>query len=399
MPENERMQPGPAVHPIVAFCGQLSGNSVIRGHVLANRIERLTADVQVGPALHEGESLLAGIDYDFPARGRALGSHASLLLSDRRIYGSLVSSNITHTHVDLPYAQVLQINDDGGLLNHALTAFTAQASIKFPMWGKDLVPFFRNVLTLPPEQRTFGPLHLPPGPGDPIGAHAAASSLVSGSAITRALPALVYEAGRSGRLHEAAARAILERVVILDRSLVMGRGMHRGQWLSTLSRSALAPLLAALLGAPVHSSGDSRWESHDFAIEPGGRSAGAAAAASAAGLAAAALFGVGFIARSGGGLGFNVLRATVVDFPCGAGVTLAGAQGPHTFKLPFAATGLLQPLFQAVTRVELRAILAEVALAGQVPPSELARVPRPTLEAACAALGARLDLSGIYPKG
>lgn len=399
MAENETMQSGPSVHPIVAFAGQVGGNHAIRGHVLAQRIARLTADVQMGPALHEGEVVLVALDYEFPARGRAQGSHATLLLSDRRIYGSLVSSNITSTLVDLPYAQVAQITDDGGLMNHAMTAYTAHGSLKFPMYGKELVPIFRNLLALPPEQRTLGPLRIQPGPGDPVGAHAAAASLVSGSPITRALPTLAYEAGRQRRLPEAEARSILERVVIVDRSLVMGRGMHRGQWLSTLPRPALAPLLAALLGAPVHSTGDAHWESHDFAIEAAGRSAGAAAAASAAGLAAAALFGVGFMARAGGGLGFSTLRATIVDFPCGSGVTLAAAQGPHTFKLPFSATGLLEPLFQALSRVEQRQILAEIALAGHLPPAELARVPRPALEAACAQLGAPLDLSAIYPQG
>ncbi len=387
------------MHPIVAFAGQLASNHVIRGQVLANRIERLTADVQMGPALHEGEVVLAAFDYEFPERGRAQGSHATLLVSDRRIYGSLVSSNITNTHVDLPYAQVLQINDDGGFLNHAMTAFTAQGQLKLPMYGKQLVPFFQSLLTLPPERRSLGPLSVQPSSGDPVGAHAAAGLLVSGHPVTRALPTLVYEAGRQGRLHEHEGRSILERVVMLDRSLVMGRGMHRGQWLSTLPRPALAQMLPALLGAPVHSSGDARWETHDFAIEAGGRSAGAAIATSSAGLAAAALFGVGFIARSGGGLGFSTLRATIVDFPCGSGVTLAAAQGPHTFKLPFAATGLLQPLFQALTRVELRRILGEVALVGRVPSAELVRVPRAALEGACAQLGSPLDLSAIYPKG
>jgi len=352
----------------------------------------------MGPALHEGEVLLAALDYEFPERGRAQGSHATLLMSDRRIFGSLVSSNITHTHVDLPLSQVLQINDDGGLLNHAMTAFTAHGSLKFPMYGKELVPFFRNVLTLSPEQRSLGPLRVQPTAGDPVGAHAAASALVSGHPVLRALPALAYEAGRQRRLAESEACSILERVVILDRSLVMGRGMHRGQWLSTLPRPALVPLLSALLGPPTRSSGDVGWETHDFTIDAGGRGAGAAAVASAAGLAAAAVFGVGFIARSGGGLGFHTLRATAVDLPCGSGVSLAAAQGPHTFKLPFAATGLLQPLFRALTRVELRQIVAELVLSGQAPAAQLAHAPRAALEAACTALGTRLDLSEIYPK-
>jgi len=175
--------------------------------------------------------------------------------------------------------------------------------------------------------------------------------------------------------------------------------MLQGNWLTTLPRPALSALLVAMLGQPLQSNGDATWERHDFAVAPGGRSAGAAAAASAVGLASAAIFGVGFIARSGGGLGFSVLRATVVDFPCGSGVSFAAAQGQQLVKLPFAATSLLQAMFQTVTRIELRRLLAEVVLAGQVPPERLASVPCQPLEAAAAALGAPLRLAALYPQG
>jgi hypothetical protein len=77
---------------------------------------------------------------------------------------------------------------------------------------------------------------------------------------------------------------------------------------------------------------------------------------------------------------------------------LAAVQGPHEVTLPFAATSLLQRLFQGIARVEMRELLAEVALAGQVPPDKLATVPRQALEAAVAALGAPLSLSALYPQ-
>jgi hypothetical protein len=382
--------------PMVALTAQLNGDFVVRGPALTSAIERMTCDVQLGPALHEGEVVLAGLEYDFAARGRAQGSHATLLLSDRRIYGSMAASNIKSAVVDLPLAQVLQVHEERGLLNHAACAFTTQGEVRFPIFGKQIAEQLRNVLTLSPESRSLGPLRLMPAAGDPVCANAAAAALVSGNPLTRALPALVYEAGRHGRLDESEGRALLLRTVILDRSLTMGRGMHQASWLTTLPRRALASLLFALLGPPLQANGDASWERYDFTVAPGGRSAGAAAAASAVGLASAALFGVGFLARSGAGLGFSVLRATLVDFPCGSGVSFAAARGSELVRLPFAATALLQPLFQAITRIELRRLLAEVVLRGQVPPEELANVPRATLEAAVAAAGRPLGLGALY---
>ena len=393
------MQAGPQAPPIIAVTQHLTGDRVVRGPALATAVERMTCDVQMGPALHEGEVVLAALDYEFPGRGRAQGAHATLLLSDRRVYGSMSASNITNTVVNLPLAQVMQVTEDRGLLNHAAVAFTPNGEVRFPMFGKQIAQHLQNVATLPPEYRSVGPLNLAPAPGDPVGAHAAAASLASANPLTRALPPLVYEAGRQGKLAEAEARAILQRAVILDRSLVMGRGMHQGNWLTTLPRPALSALLVAMLGQPLQSNGEATWERHDFAVAPGGRSAGAAVAASAVGLASAAIFGVGFIARSGGGLGFSVLRATVVDFPCGSGVNFTAAQGQQLVKLPFAATALLQPMFQTITRIELRRILAEVVLAGQVPPERLASVACQPLEAAVAALGTPLRLGALYPQG
>jgi hypothetical protein len=56
-------------------------------------------------------------------------------------------------------------------------------------------------------------------------------------------------------------------------------------------------------------------------------------------------------------------------------------------------------MFQTVTRIELRRLLAEVVLAGQVPPERLASVPCQPLEAAAAALGTPLRLAALYPQG
>lgn len=399
IPENGVMQSGLVMPPMVALAAQLSGDFVVRGPALTSAIERMTCDVQLGPALHEGEVVLAALEYDFAARGRAQGSHATLLLSDRRIYGSMSASNIKSTVVDLSLAQVLQVAEERGLVNHAACAFTPQGEVRFPIFGKQVAAHLRNVLTLSPEYRSLGPLRLLPAAGDPVCANAAAAALVSGNPLTRALPALVYEAGRHGRLDESEGRALLLRTVILDRSLGMGRGMHLGTWLTTLPRRVLASLLFALLGLPLQSNGDASWERHDFSVAPGGRSSSAAAAASAVGLASAALLGVGFLARASTGLGFSVLRATLVDFPCGSGLSFAAARGAELVRLPFAATALLQPLFQAITRVELRQLLAEVVLRGQVPPEELANVPRTALEAAAAAAGSPLGLAALYPSG
>jgi hypothetical protein len=228
MPEKGRMQSAPQMAPIVAVTQQLSGDHVLRGPALAGRVERMACDAQMGPALHEGEVVLAGLNYEFPERGRAQGSHAPLLVTDRRIFGSLVAGNIQSTRVDVPLAQVTDVRDDRGLMNHAVVLVTPGREVRVPMYGKQLLAYLRGVLALPPAARILGPLAIVPSAGDPVGAQSATASLVSANPVTRALPLLVYEAGRRGMLHEGYARAVLERVVILDRSIFMGRGMHRG---------------------------------------------------------------------------------------------------------------------------------------------------------------------------
>lgn len=390
---------GVAVHPMISLVQQrLVGDRVIRGNDLGRRAPRFMADVRMGAAHHLGERVLAAIDYDFPdtARARAQGSHATLLFTDRRVFGSIKSSNINETTLDLSLAAVTSVAEEGGLLNNAAVAGTPQGNVRFPLWGKVIAPYLRAVATLPPEHRTLGPWAIAPGPGDPIGAHAATSLLMSGHPVVMAMPRLAFEAGRRGLLSEEVARRVLERAVILDRTVTSGRGMHQGQWLSTLPRPMLAGLMGALLGAPLASGGDATWEVHDFGVTPGGRSAGTAAASSAIGLASAAIFGVGWVSRPGGGLGFSVLRATIVDFPCGAGMQLAAVQGQAAFRVPFAASGLLDAIFTTLTRIELRELLAELSMK-DVPPQQLAAVPRQALESAVAALGVPLDLGPLYP--
>jgi hypothetical protein len=53
-------------------------------------------------------------------------------------------------------------------------------------------------------------------------------------------------------------------------------------------------------------------------------------------------------------------------------------------------------MFSTLTRIELREMLGELAM-GDVPPRQLASVPRPALEGAVAALGVPLDLGPLYP--
>jgi hypothetical protein len=71
-------------------------------------------------------------------------------------------------------------------------------------------------------------------------------------------------------------------------------------------------------------------------------------------------------------------------------------QGQAAFRVPFAASGLLDAMFSTLTRIELREMLGELAM-GDVPPRQLASVPRPALEGAVAALGVPLDLGPLYP--
>jgi hypothetical protein len=155
-------------------------------------------------------------------------------------------------------------------------------------------------------------------------------------------------------------------------------------------------VLCASLGDPQDSSVGATWDLHDFAVERGGRSRGAALALSALGLASAATIGVGFVVGSSAGLGLDRLRVTLSDVPCGTSLELRAVHEGAERRLPFGATDLLQPLFASLARVELRGLLAEIAYAGRIPPEQQPAVPRADLEAALAGLGGAVKLDDLY---
>ncbi len=352
---------------MVGVLQRFGGEHAVKGHALARRAGRMTCDVQMGPALHEGEIVMGALDYEFSALGRARGVHATLLISDRRIFGSISTSDINATVIDLPLSQVMEIRTEG----EACVAVTPHGVVRFPMYGEQVFDHLQNTLALPEQKRTLGPLILEPAHGDPIAAHAASVLLLTGHPVTVALPQLAFEATRQGQLDYDQARAILERAVILDRSLSMGRAMHQGQWLSMLPRLALRSVLVDLFGQPLQATGGIGWERDEFALEH-----------ASVGLPVS-------------GLDVRLLSATLTDLPCGCGLLLATAKGSQIYRLPFAATTLLQSMFRTIARAEVRHLLAEVALVGRLPPEQLLSASREALEAGVALLGTPLDLAGL----
>ncbi len=354
----------PPATTMLGVAQRFGGDHSVRGHALARRIARLTCDVQMGPALHEGEVVFGALDYEFSTVGRGRGVHATLIVSDRRIYGSIATEDIPATLFELRLSDVDSIRMEG----EVALAVTSQGVVRFPMYGEQIFEHLQNALALPEALRTLGPLILEPAHGDPIAAHAASVMLVTGHPVTDALPKLAFEATRQGQLDYDEARNILERAVMLDRSLTMGRGMYEGQWLTMLPRTALRTVLVNLLGQPISVTGGMGWERDDFAVEqlPGLQADSAPE--------------------------FRMLGATLTDLPCGCGLLLTALQGSQTYRLPFVATTFLQSTFRAITRAELRHLLAEVALVGQLPREQFHNASQQALEAGAAQLGFRLDL-------
>ena len=390
---------GSDAHPMVAITARLSGGFVERGADLARSIGRITADIRRGPALHEGETVLAALYSRYLPGHRSRGDHAALALTDRRVYGEIANDSVPQSFFDVPLSHVTDVREEG-VLGASARVMLGPRSLIVPVFGKDLVRHLRAVLALPPAARTMGPLPVVPAAGDPIGAHAAFSLLASSDARTRALPPVVFELARRGQLHEQSARALLERIVILDRSLVMGRAMHHGQWLSTLPRPALRSTLCASLGEPEGSSVGPGWELHDFAIERSmdRRAVALTAAATlhAAGLASAMSLGVRLLARAAAGFGVDRMRVTLRDVPCGSSFELRSVTERGDLPLPFATTGLLEALFASVARVELRGLLSEIAFSGRVPPEQQPAVPQHDLESALASVGVTARLQDLY---
>lgn len=354
-------------------------------------LEEATTNAGLGLDHPNEEQPLALLRYDFPDRGETIGSMASLVVGDRRVFGRLKATNIPDWTFDVRYADVTSSRFESGLLNTKLHLEVAGRRLTFPIWGTQLRDLFLGVQRLAPADRWAPPPPPAPHEGDPTGALAAFSRAISGDARVGALLRVIHEGSRGGVVADGAAR--VAQVELLDRQLRLARGMNQGWWLTTLSPSVLESLLVELLGAPLQ-----RWD------EPGGAGldlplsgrSGSSFASSVVGVALLATVGVGWVTLPRGPAP-RLLRAQIVGRPWGSGLSLQASSGGAFAALSSFAPELTRAISSALARVEPRALLTETLLGPAEHASQLLSVPREALEQRVAALLGPGDLSAFFP--
>jgi hypothetical protein len=119
------------------------------------------------------------------------------------------------------------------------------------------------------------------------------------------------------------AQDFVHRVVLNARTIQLGRGMTNGQWLSPISRDDLSTCAVFTFGQPVGME-EGATRILRFRLE-GGLDLAGAAVSTAAGVAALAIFGVGWVSTPGKRVTDFCMSAA--ESPCSSGFTLSLGDG------------------------------------------------------------------------
>src|SRR5689334_10114517 len=104
-----------------------------------------------------GEVPLAYLDSELP-RGYTL----TYVVTDRRLVGRVHASNVSETFTDIVFPYVTSTRVEGGMLTKKLLVQVGPRLEAVYGFSTMLEPFFRGLLTLPPEHRSFPPLQFHP---------------------------------------------------------------------------------------------------------------------------------------------------------------------------------------------------------------------------------------------
>ena len=211
-------------------------------------------------------------------------------------------------------------------------------------------------------------------PDDPTGAGYALQFARNPQAIMAIR--LAFEAFTRGQFPEVAAKDLVGRATLLERTAAFGRGQHAGWWISPLSPNDLVHAFSGFFGRPVGAQQQGEVWALDFKVDD--KSAGKALAASAAGLAAGALLGVGWISLPG--VRIKDLRLSFLDAAPFTRFVVQALYKAEYAPLYAVSHKLMASLALSLREPESRLTLLRSAFGWQEPPDQLAASPPSRLE-------------------
>ena len=324
----------------------------------------------------------AGLDHTIGERPLAFGNsldkgslEAFFLLTDRRLAGRqhiAAVSGVRKSRFDARLTDVAQVKWTSSFWRSELNLQVADkwidaTIIKFtPQLGK----LFDDLVRIPPEHRAPAP--------QPLLMQSAEDSTGVNSAMGRvshpqcsSLLNIIKAQHQRGFFAQQPAADLTARVVLLDRSLTLGRGMSQGWWLSPLAVTDLSQAFFSMLGEPSASWPQGSLLTYDFDLKAN-RGVGKAIASSAVGLAALGLLGVGWITTPGS-RPLSHLRVPLCSTPFSSGFTVLGVTGGSAMQpLSDDAPKLLEKFFSLLSLTESQLLLGRCLYGWDEPVEQLA---------------------------
>jgi len=331
----------------------------------------------------------AGLDHTLGEHVLAIGDYSMhhdlsifFMLTDRRVAGRR-----GRIFFHAPLADITQVIDRSNLIvaNLKLQLSSGQVGdATVGSFSRPLGNYLTAICQLHPSQRTPAPHPIPAPTADEL-------TIVDWLNVNRAqlnavceqMLSVVSHRFRLGQITLDSAKSFVTRIFLHSRSTTFGRGMQNGWWMSPLPVDDLGQVLQWLLGQPIASYQQNNQHTLDFSVGAGSQ-AGRAAASTAVGLAAAGLFGVGWVSIPGKSV--RQIRASLSGAP---GMTYLNVQGLSTAN--FEPLSAVQPvvmgrLLKSLTSYEQSLLYRRILCGWSEQPAELMNKSDEELQARLMAL-------------
>ncbi|PWT91645.1 MAG: hypothetical protein C5B55_07785 [Blastocatellia bacterium] len=295
-----------------------------------------------------------GLDHTIGERVVAVGDNSRnrefeefFMLTDRQITGrhgrSFFQSGLE---------EIVSVSEGSsfGIPTVRLQKTSGPIEIKIGTLSRQVIPYLRELCERPAGTRTPQANPIPtPTPSDLMNdSWASTNAALLGPACEQMMLVVVTSFRRNTLSFEASSN-LITRIILQSRNSLFGRGMASGWWISPLPLGDLQEAISRLVGSPRNVSQHPNLVVGDFDLPRSG-AATKAVASSAAGLAAAALFGVGWV---------SVPRKTVsrlrISLSCGPGMTcfqIDGAESKTFVRLSFLMPSLLSKCLEVLNNLE-----------------------------------------------
>jgi hypothetical protein len=339
----------------------------------------------------------AGLDHLAGERPLALGEDSDgqftnfFLLTDRRLAGrndahfrqahafQIEHAAITGVAYEPGFRKLDQQSDHVTLPSLRIFAGDTIVDATIPAFIEPLGQYVAAISQIVAEDRS--PSIRPPTEptdDDPTGAEVASRTLQAWSPRCSRMLQLISNGVRRRLLPLETGRDLAARVVLLYRTMVFGRGMTNGWWSSPLSAGDLRYAILMVMGRPVQEFQRDEIYCAYFEVS-GGSGASKAAASSAAGLAALALFGAGWVSiprRTK-----QTIRVAITGAPSHSTFNLSLVAGPRLFSLSSVNPEMLRSVWSALVQHEDQLMFMRCAFGWGSPADQLVNLPESVVAA------------------